>query len=101
MSSSNSISKGQRATSIKTRIETVLNNTTSSIEASVREQHPLKQGLRPFSDTTSGFEGVGQRATSIKTRIETHCNAFLRKAHHRQRATSIKTRIETYTDLGF
>jgi len=67
---------GQRATSIKTRIETV----------SHRCRHP---------------EMPGQRATSIKTRIETSFNEPYPNLNGSQRATSIKTRIETLLNLVF
>ena len=38
---------GQRATSIKTRIETSASPLAVGFSVTVREQHPLKQGLRP------------------------------------------------------
>jgi len=89
----------------------------------VREQHPLKQGLRLLNSTTSFTFSPCQIATSIKTRIETPSQLAsgslckVREQHPlkqglrlslveirdilvpSQRATSIKTRIETLQQM--
>ena len=46
---------GQRTASITTRIKTSPACSTSSVSPSVREQHPLQQGLRP-AETVGQFE---------------------------------------------
>ena len=61
----------------------------------VREQHPLKQGLRQWLTLQCSYYLHCQRATSIKTRIETMLCSYIQENLSSQRATSIKTRIET------
>jgi len=62
--------------------------------SAIREQDPLKQGLKPHYQALSFTDYEYSRARSIKTRIET-TNLVLYFAVLYSRARSIKTRIET------
>ncbi len=61
-----------RVTSIKTRIETLINSFLVSIK-SLLESLPLKQGLKLARSRKGVDYGIPFRVTSIKTRIETMC----------------------------
>jgi len=61
----------------------------------IREQDPLKQGLKPSFIFFSPLKRINSRARSIKTRIETPCSGILLSCESNSRARSIKTRIET------
>ena len=66
----------------------------------IREQDPLKQGLKPTAFSTHLDMTDYSRARSTKTRIET---SELQKQHllfQDSRARSTKTRIETQTILS-
>ncbi len=86
----------QRTTSTKTRIKTPEHKTIEFNIQCLREQLPLKQGLRPHVLSPSLWMTLTQRTTSTKTRIKTHQRPF---CHHKdllsQRTTSTKTRIKT------
>ena len=60
-----------RARSIKTRIETWSSRFRSSSYIGIREQDPLKQGLKHCIVLSCTNETSNSRARSIKTRIET------------------------------
>ena len=64
-------------------------------QARLKEQLPLKQGLRPFGTLFFAFNTFSQRATSTKTRIKTLTNNPITLTDVSQRATSTKTRIKT------
>ena len=108
----------QRTASITTRIETVWLLIIWLIWPTVREQHPLQQGLRLLSHVgreshkesensihynkdwdsyilTFYKREVSQRTASITTRIETRLRVFLHIYSWCQRTASITTRIET------
>ena len=106
-------------TSIKTRIETLLNRIIKVPDNILEEWLPLKQGLKPFSavsftlscnleewlplkqglkleqHTINGIPYEPWRMTSIKTRIETSTGSTISNTSRTWRMTSIKTRIET------
>ncbi|AKB60706.1 hypothetical protein MSMAP_0721 [Methanosarcina mazei SarPi] len=84
-----------RARSIKTRIETPNQSKPESLAVSIREQDPLKQGLKHSAGGAAVTMGGNSRARSIKTRIETNDVMFWNCFSPYSRARSIKTRIET------
>jgi len=85
-----------RATSKRTRIETIDCGERIGIAWSLSEQHPREQGLK-LEDVVSGIAGNRSfRATSKRTRIETAVAAVQRSYSGSPfRATSKRTRIET------
>ena len=60
-----------RARSTKTRIETSHNQNLNSSASHIREQDPLKQGLKQIHACNSLIVCNHSRARSTKTRIET------------------------------
>ena len=60
-----------RARSTKTRIETTNSNYTMLVSFIIREQDPLKQGLKHSRIVKVKNGYVDSRARSTKTRIET------------------------------
>ncbi len=60
-----------RARSTKTRIETILEKKIQKNSNLIREQDPLKQGLKPASSQSTETRAYDSRARSTKTRIET------------------------------
>ena len=84
------------ARSIKTRIETPGHPGKRNRKRSIREQDPLKQGLKPLSFFSTLLNWFNSWARSIKTRIETSWNLGYRQLYRVDSwARSIKTRIET------
>ncbi len=64
-------------------------------EVAVRDHHPLKQGLRPESVSTTSSKS-SQRPSSTKTRIKTKLFLELQFDNQlSQRPSSTKTRIKT------
>ena len=84
-----------RARSIKTRIETFQTGQLLLVFRQIREQDPLKQGLKPSTYTIPLSFVLYSRARSIKTRIETTFHSDTNNYTAYSRARSIKTRIET------
>ena len=62
----------------------------------LREQLPLKQGLRQINSISIAYLKIAQRTTSTKTRIKTSPYASKGLPVHPQRTTSTKTRIKTH-----
>jgi len=62
----------------------------------IREQDPLKQGLKPFVYLLGRIFFSYSRARSTKTRIETLIPETLLLSKSNSRARSTKTRIETH-----
>ena len=114
-----------RATSTKTRIETLNQWQTPPRQIRLSERHPPKQGLKHLCELLKRQAFHTFRATSTKTRIETGNDAVCRQEHedfqsdiHQNkdwnmsshaalypsdqpfRATSTKTRIETHSILN-
>jgi len=67
---------------------------TSEMER-IREQDPLKQGLKLICFIDNFYKLCNSRARSTKTRIETCCRQ-ISSLWKDSRARSTKTRIETY-----
>ncbi len=84
------------ARSIKTRIETSQTSKDQQKRFLIREQDPLKQGLKLDYLRSTIADSANSWARSIKTRIETvnFLKLYLFKRY--SWARSIKTRIETY-----
>ena len=62
----------------------------------LREQLPLKQGLRLFHCLPLDTYYISQRTTSTKTRIKTEGSFSELVGERSQRTTSTKTRIKTF-----
>ena len=62
----------------------------------IREQDPLKQGLKPAYARHTLYRGFDSRARSTKTRIETGASSQNAAEPKDSRARSTKTRIETF-----
>jgi len=93
--------KNSRARSIKTRIETFNGDLALCKKLLIREQDPLKQGLKPFFPSSLLPLLSNSRARSIKTRIETEVSFFVPVLFFQHsRARSIKTRIETKNKIA-
>ena len=65
----------------------------------IREQDPLKQGLKLISSCPPVAMVSNSRARSIKTRIETSRSEIKKGKKQDSRARSIKTRIETIVEF--
>ena len=68
----------------------------SEKDKQIREQDPLKQGLKPNVSGGKSFTSVNSRARSTKTRIETGEGKREISITQDSRARSTKTRIETF-----
>jgi len=66
----------------------------------IREQDPLKQGLKPHLIYIKVGESDNSRARSTKTRIETNRLSLFYSSSSDSRARSTKTRIETANSNG-
>ena len=89
----------QRASSIKTRIKTLIACTIVVRCDPLREHLPLKQGLRHYVPFLGEYFPEPQRASSIKTRIKTLLHYLFASSYNTtQRASSIKTRIKTFME---
>ncbi len=83
------------ARSIKTRIETLRFVDGAACYNNIREQDPLKQGLKLNNLHLIVIDILNSWARSIKTRIETYFHKFTCPFLYNSWARSIKTRIET------
>ena len=87
---------GASASSITTRIKTVIKVFFACLGKQVRVHLPLQQGLRLFIFVYPHFPPVCASASSITTRIKTVANcSLLPTLRNRASASSITTRIKT------
>ena len=84
-----------RARSTKTRIETFLNSGSSPKSVTIREQDPLKQGLKLEGGVNNIAQGSIREQDPLKQGLKLYFTSFLNYNFLNSRARSTKTRIET------
>ncbi len=93
-----------RARSIKTRIETVLMNFLQLKRKKIREQDPLKQGLKQITFSNKNRFSCIREQDPLKQGLKPLLQ-YIERFPRNSRARSIKTRIETEKqdqgDIGF